>query len=63
MGMNKDQIKGRVKEVKGKIKEAAGRLLGNEKMEEKGKTEEVLGEAQATFGDVKKDVKEAIKSA
>ena len=32
MGMNKDQVKGRVKEVKGKIKEAAGKLVGNEKM-------------------------------
>jgi len=63
MGMNKDQFKGRVKEVKGKIKEAAGKLVGNEKLEEKGKTEKVLGEAQAKFGDVKKDVKDAVKSA
>lgn len=63
MGLNKDQVKGRVKEVKGKIKEAAGKLVGNEKLEHKGKTEKVLGEAQAKFGDVKKDVKDAIKSA
>lgn len=63
MGMNKDQVKGRVKEVKGTIKEAAGKLVGNEKLEEKGKTEKVLGEAQAKFGDVKRDVKDAIKSA
>lgn len=63
MGMNKDQVKGRVKEVKGTIKEAAGKLVGNEKLQQKGKTEKVLGEAQAKFGDVKKDVKGAIKSA
>ena len=63
MGMNKDQVKGRVKEVKGKIKEVAGKLVGNEKLEEKGKTEKVLGGAQARFGDVKKDVRDAIKSA
>ena len=62
MGMNKDQVKGRVKEVKGKIKEAAGKLVGNEKLEEKGKTEKVLGEAQAKFGDIKKDVIDAVKS-
>jgi uncharacterized protein YjbJ (UPF0337 family) len=62
MGMNKDQVKGRVKEAKGKIKEVAGKLVGNEKLEEKGKTDKVLGEAQAKFGDVKKDVKDAIKS-
>jgi len=63
MNMNKDQIKGRVKEAKGKIKEVAGRLVGNEKLEEEGKVQKALGEAQAKFGDVKKDVKDSIKSA
>jgi hypothetical protein len=29
MSMNKDQVKGRVKETKGKIKEAAGMLVGD----------------------------------
>jgi uncharacterized protein YjbJ (UPF0337 family) len=62
MGMNKNQVKGRVKEVKGRIKEAAGKLVGNEKLEEKGKTEKVLGEAQAKSGDVKKNVQDAIKN-
>jgi uncharacterized protein YjbJ (UPF0337 family) len=62
MSMNRDQVKGRIKEAKGKIKEAAGKLVGNEKLEQKGKTQKVLGEAQAKFGDVKKDVKDAIKS-
>ena len=63
MGINKDQVKGRVKEVKGKIEETAGKLVGNEKLQRKGKTEKVLGAAQATFGDVKKDVQDAVKSA
>jgi len=61
MSMNKDQIKGRVKEAKGKIKEVAGKLVGNKTMEEKGKVQKTLGEAQAKFGDVKKDVKVATK--
>lgn len=61
MNMNKDQVRGRVKEAEGKIKEVAGKLVGNEKLEEKGKVEKVLGEAQAKFGDVKKDVKDAKK--
>jgi uncharacterized protein YjbJ (UPF0337 family) len=61
MSMNRDQIKGRVKEAKGKIKEVAGRLVGNKTMEEKGKVQKTLGEAQAKFGDVKKDVKDATK--
>ena len=62
MSMNRDQVKGRLKEAKGKIKEAAGKLVGNEKLEQKGKAQKVLGEAQAKFGDVKKDVKDSIKS-
>jgi uncharacterized protein YjbJ (UPF0337 family) len=63
MTMNKDQVKGRVKEAEGKIKEVAGKLVGNEKMEAKGKVEKVLGRAQAKFGDVKQDVKVAKKGA
>jgi len=63
MSMNKDQIKGRTKEAEGKIKEVAGKLVGNEKLEEKGKVQKVLGEAQAKFGDVKKDVKDSKKGA
>jgi uncharacterized protein YjbJ (UPF0337 family) len=63
MSMNRDQVKGRLKEAKGKIKEAAGKLVGNEKLEQKGKAQKILGEAQAKFGDVKKDVKETVKKA
>jgi uncharacterized protein YjbJ (UPF0337 family) len=63
MSMNKDQVEGRVKEVKGKIKEVAGNLVGNETMEAKGKIQKTMGEAQAKFGDVKKDLKDARKSS
>ncbi len=60
MNVNKDQVKGRVTEAKGKIKEVTGKLVGNEKLEAKGKVEKIAGKAQATFGDVKKNVKDAI---
>jgi uncharacterized protein YjbJ (UPF0337 family) len=63
MGMNKDQVKGRVKETKGRIKEAAGKLVGNQTMEAKGKVQKVLGEVQAKFGDAKQDLKDATKGA
>lgn len=63
MNMNKDQVKGRVEEVKGKIKEVAGKLVGNEKLEVKGKIQGIVGGAQAKFGDVKHDVKESKKSS
>ena len=36
MAMNKDQIKGREKEVAGKIKQVVGKIVGNKEMEVKG---------------------------
>ena len=49
--------------MKGKIKEDAGKLVGDENLEAKGKVQKILGEAQAKFGDVKQDVKDAKKGA
>jgi uncharacterized protein YjbJ (UPF0337 family) len=63
MSSNKDQVKGRVKEAEGKVKELAGKVVGNESLEAKGKAEKILGRAQAKFGDVKQDVRDAKKSA
>jgi uncharacterized protein YjbJ (UPF0337 family) len=61
MGVNKDQVKGRVKEAEGKMKEVAGALVGNESLEAKGKVQKNLGKAQAKYGDVKQDVKDIAK--
>ena len=61
MNTNKDQVRGRVKEAQGKVKEVAGKLVGNEKLEAKGKIQKVLGKAQAKFGDVKQDMKNSKK--
>jgi uncharacterized protein YjbJ (UPF0337 family) len=63
MSMNKNQVKGRVKEAKGFVKEVTGKLVGNKKLEEKGKVQKILGAAQAEIGDVKQEVKESKKSA
>jgi len=63
MSMNKNQVEGRVKEVGGMIKEVTGKLVGNEKLEAKGKIQKIRGESQAAVGDLKQDVKEAIKNA
>lgn len=57
MSINKDQVKGRVKEAEGTIKEAAGKAVGNEKLQAKGKVQKIVGKAQAAFGDVKQDLK------
>lgn len=63
MSINKSQVKGRVTEAKGMIKEAAGKLVGNERLEAKGKIQKVIGETQAKFGDVKASIKDAAKKA
>lgn len=57
--MNKDQLKGRAKQAEGKVKEVAGKISGNQKLENKGKIAKGVGKAQATYGDVKRDVKKA----
>lgn len=60
---NKDQSKGRVREAKGTIKEFVGKATGNESLEARGKVEKTLGKAQAKFGDVKQDTKDAARKA
>ncbi len=55
--MNKDQVKGRVEQVKGNIKQVTGSLIGNKTLEKKGKAEKIVGKAEATFGDLKDDLK------
>ncbi len=54
--MNKDQGKGRAKQVEGKVEEAAGKVLGNKEMETEGKLKGVIGKVQARFGDLKNDL-------
>jgi uncharacterized protein YjbJ (UPF0337 family) len=61
MGINKDQVKGRVDETKGAIKEAAGKLVGNPSLEVKGAIERNLGKAQAKVGDLREVLKKASK--
>ena len=54
--MNKDQVKGRAKEVEGAVKEVAGKIVGNTKLEDKGKVEQAVGKAQASYGDLKNEL-------
>ncbi len=59
--MNKDQVKGRVEEAKGKVKEAAGHAVGNPDLEDRGTIQKVGGTVQKHYGDLKEDVKDAVK--
>lgn len=59
--MNKDQAKGRIEEAKGKVKEVTGNLVGNDNLALKGTIQKSGGKAQAAYGDLKKDIKDASK--
>ena len=51
--MNKDQIKGAVKEVAGKVQRKAGELVDSPEQIVKGARKEAAGHAQKKFGDLK----------
>ena len=48
-------------EAKGKVKEVAGNLVGNDELEQKGKIQKSGGKTQATYVDLKEDIKDASK--
>jgi uncharacterized protein YjbJ (UPF0337 family) len=51
--MNKDQIKGGVKDTAGKVQEQAGKLTGNKEQQAKGIGKQAAGKVQKGVGDVK----------
>jgi uncharacterized protein YjbJ (UPF0337 family) len=59
--MNKDQIKGKAKEVGGKIQEEAGKLVGSTKQQVKGLNKQSEGRMQKGAGDAEEVVKDTVK--
>jgi len=57
--MNKDQVKGAVKEAAGKVQQKAGQLVGSPKQEAKGLVTKLEGKAQKKVGDAKEALKDA----
>ena len=51
--MNKDQVKGGIKEAAGKAQGKAGELVGSEKQQAKGLAREAEGKVQKNYGDAK----------
>ncbi len=54
--MNRDQIKGRMKDVGGKIQEKAGKATGNRSQQAKGLLNQGVGKVQKTVGDAANEV-------
>jgi uncharacterized protein YjbJ (UPF0337 family) len=61
--MNKDQVKGRVKEAAGETQEHLGRLVGSKEQEAKGHAREMAGKVQKNVGDAREAVKDVAKDA
>jgi uncharacterized protein YjbJ (UPF0337 family) len=53
--MNKDQIKGSVREAVGKVQKNVGRSTANGTLAVKGAAKEVAGKVQKAYGDAKED--------
>ena len=58
--MNKDQIKGQVKEVVVSVKEATRKILGDKSLEAKGIAEKIVGKVQTEVGNIKSDLKDIL---
>jgi uncharacterized protein YjbJ (UPF0337 family) len=57
--MNKDQVKGSIKDTVGKVQEKTGELTGSENQQIKGVKNQVEGKIQKGVGDVKEAFDEA----
>ncbi|NGZ87731.1 CsbD family protein [Duganella aceris] len=59
--MNKDQVKGKAKEIGGKIQQEAGELVGSSEQQAKGLNKQAEGKLQKGLGDAKEVVKDISK--
>jgi uncharacterized protein YjbJ (UPF0337 family) len=60
MGINKDQVEGRLDQAQGKIKEVVGNAVGNKTLEVKGNIQKNVGAVQASIGDARHDIEKAV---
>ena len=59
--MNRDQIKGRMKDIGGKVQEKAGKATGNRSQQAKGLLKQGAGKLQKTGGDARNEIDKADK--
>ena len=59
--MNKDQVKGAMKDAAGKVQEKTGAIIGSKKQQAKGLVKQMQGTAQKAVGDVKEAVKNVLE--
>ena len=61
--MDKDRVKGAAKTVTGKAKTAVGKALGDEKLKNEGRADQVKGKIQNVVGGIKDKMREADKNS
>ena len=61
--MNKDQIKGTIKEAAGVVQKEFGKAVDSPKHQIEGGMKEVAGKTQKAVGNIKEDVKDVRKDA
>lgn len=54
--MNKDQVKGKTKDIGGKAQEEFGEAIGSSEQQAKGLSKQVEGKVQKNYGDAKEEV-------
>ena len=59
--MNKNQVKGAVKDIAGKVQEEVGKLAGSKEQQIKGLGNQISGETEKAYGDAKEIIKDANK--
>ena len=59
--MNKNQVKGVVKDIAGKVQGEFGKLVGSKEQQVKGLGKQISGKAEKTYGDAKEVSKDLNK--
>jgi uncharacterized protein YjbJ (UPF0337 family) len=59
--MNKDELKGKAKEIKGKVKQGLGDVTDDERLHDEGVADEAEGEVQGGLGRARRKVGEVIE--
>jgi uncharacterized protein YjbJ (UPF0337 family) len=59
--MDKDRVDGAATNIKGKAKTTAGKVLGDEKLKNEGRADQVKGKVQNAIGGIKDKFKEESK--
>jgi len=57
--MNKDQVKGAIKNAAGKVQEKTGEVIGSTEQQLKGLHKQAEGKTQKAVGDIKEVLKDA----